>query len=366
MTSRELWLAIMNYQQVDRVPVVHWNTWEEAHAEWIEQGMPQACERRDGEAAWLGASTICHRIMLEANHLYPVFEEELISETADTRTVRQSDGVVAEHYKHGNSIPHIVEHTLKPDGTGWVEYKRRLRPEAGRIPKDIDERIAAAKAEAGAPVCVNTGSQVGWIRNWIGVEGLAYLCADNLELFQEMSDTITELVLWELDCLLPKAKEKGVVVDCGWCWEDITFRGGPLISPEVFKRVCVPNYRRISQKLYDHGVKLHVVDSDGLIEDLAGLWLDGGVNVMFPLEIGSWQYDPMRLRKKFGREMRLYGGIDKLALTKGRAAIDAEILRRVPLMKEGGYVPLPDHFIGPGTPLADYRYYLKRLGEVRF
>jgi len=37
-----------------------------------------------------------------------------------------------------------------------------------------------------------------------------------------------------------------------------------------------------------------------MMEDLAGLWLEGGVNVMFPLEIGSWQYDPMRLRKKLG------------------------------------------------------------------
>jgi uroporphyrinogen decarboxylase len=156
-----------------------------------------------------------------------------------------------------------------------------------------------------------------------------------------------------------------VKVDCGWCWEDICFRGGPLISPDVFKRVCVPNYRRISDKLGSHGVKYHVVDSDGMIEDLAGLWLEGGVNVMFPVEIGSWNYDPMRLRRKFGRELRMYGGINKLELMKGRDAIDAEIARRLPLMKDGGYVPLPDHLIVPGTKLEDYRYYLQKLGDMR-
>jgi hypothetical protein len=28
-------------------------------------------------------------------------------------------------------------------------------------------------------------------------------------------------------------------------------------------------------------------------------------------------------------------------------------------------VPLPDHAIIPGTLLDDYRYYLRRLGEIR-
>ena len=42
-------------------------------------------------------------------------------------------------------------------------------------------------------------------------------------------------------------------------------------------------------------------------------------------------------------------------------SIDAEIDRRVPLMADGGYVPLPDHLITPDTPLDDYRYYLDRI-----
>jgi len=28
---------------------------------------------------------------------------------------------------------------------------------------------------------------------------------------------------------------------------------------------------------------------------------------------------------------------------------------RMPLMREGGYIPLPDHLITPDTPLEDYR-----------
>ena len=55
----------------------------------------------------------------------------------------------------------------------------------------------------------------------------------------------------------------------------------------------------------------------------------------------------------------------KLALEKGRAAIDAEIERRLPLMRDGGFVIMPDHLITPGVPLGDYRYYLDRIRALR-
>jgi hypothetical protein len=35
-------------------------------------------------------------------------------------------------------------------------------------------------------------------------------------------------------------------------------------------------------------------------------------------------------------------------------------------MKQGGFVMMPDHLITPDTPLANYRYYLKRIREMRF
>jgi hypothetical protein len=35
-------------------------------------------------------------------------------------------------------------------------------------------------------------------------------------------------------------------------------------------------------------------------------------------------------------------------------------------MKAGGFVPLPDHLIIPGTPLDDYRYYLGKIRALRF
>jgi uroporphyrinogen-III decarboxylase len=64
--------------------------------------------------------------------------------------------------------------------------------------------------------------------------------------------------------------------------------------------------------------------------------------------------------------LRIIGNLDKFALEKGRAPISAELDRLMPLMREGGFIPLPDHGIPPGVPLADYRWYLDRLRAMRF
>ncbi len=68
--------------------------------------------------------------------------------------------------------------------------------------------------------------------------------------------------------------------------------------------------------------------------------------------------------KKYGKGLRLWGGVDKRALAHGRAAIDAELTRLRPLIAEGGYIPHTDHSIPPDVAFADFVYYMKRLEQV--
>ncbi|HDP34945.1 MAG TPA: hypothetical protein ENN29_07535 [Candidatus Hydrogenedentes bacterium] len=195
----------------------------------------------------------------------------------------------------------------------------------------------------------------------MGVENMAVASMIFPDFFAHTVDVISDLVCWAIDQVAPKVK-----IDFGWSWEDICFRTGPLIQPDAFAKLCVPGYRKISDKLRSYGCDLYAVDCDGLIDHLVPHWLDGGVNVMFPVEIGAWNADPMALRKRYGKELRIFGGVDKLALERGPAAIDAEITRRMPLMAAGGFVPLPDHLITPDTPLQNVRYYLERIRGLRF
>ncbi len=353
-TCRELFQSIMHYGEFDRMPVLHWKTWPETHREWLQQGLPENVS----ENRYLNACSLSANVGINVE-LYPPFEEETIEETHEYRIFRQADGVVAQHWKDRSCIPHFIDFTMK-DRSGWDDYRKRLQPCPERLPKDFDKRLERLK-DSDVPVAISTGSMIGWTRNWMGVRSMAYACYDDRELSAEVADTIAELACWAIDQVAGR-----VEIDLGWGWEDICFKTGPLISPHVFRECCVPAYRKIADRLAACGCDLYLVDCDGKIDDLLPLWLEGGVNVMFPVEIGTWQADPAAFRKKYGRQLRILGGIDKKELVKGRPAIDAEIERRIPLMKEGGYIPLPDHLIIPGTPLEDYGYYLDRLRELRF
>jgi uroporphyrinogen decarboxylase len=153
--------------------------------------------------------------------------------------------------------------------------------------------------------------------------------------------------------------------DIGHGWEDIAGSTGPFVSPDLFEKHVAPGYRKVRAKLEEHQVDIYSVDSDGNVEALIGPWLDAGVNCMFPLEPGTWKMTPEKAREKYGRDLLIIGGFDKLALERGRDAIDAELESHIPLMKEGGFVMMPDHLITPGVPLDDYRYYLDRVRELR-
>ena len=203
---------------------------------------------------------------------------------------------------------------------------------------------------------------MGRPRDWMGLENLCYLTLDAPEVFGQMVDTLAELSCWAIDQVIPRMNKKP---DLGFSWEDICSKSGPLVSPDIFKQYVAPGYQKIRNKLQDHGVNFLAVDSDGDITALAQHWFDAGVNVIFPIEIGTWNGDAREYRKRFGKDYRIVGNFDKFVLEKGPTEIDAEIDRLMPLIQEGGFIMLPDHYITPGTSLDNYKYYLDKIRLIR-
>jgi uroporphyrinogen decarboxylase len=371
---RDLFHQIMHYGSFDRMPVIHWDVWPETRERWVKQGfpvdlrayeflgavpswMPLVSPVRDEDAdPWMGTGSQADDINLG---LFPTFEKEIFEETAEYRVFRAPDGVITKAWRSKSSIPLSLDYTLK-DAGGWDEYKKRLQPDPARVAPDIDERLRAKEA-FGLPLCFPAASLMGWVRNWMGVENMSYLMYDDRDVYVDMVMTIADLVCWGIDQILPKVK-----VDLAHTWEDICGSTGPLVSPKIFDECVAPGYTKIRDKLREYEVGLYEVDSDGDLTALAGHWLDAGVNMLFPLEVGTFRGDARELRKRYGRELRLFGNFDKRALAQGREAIEAEIERLLPLMGEGGFIIMPDHLIPPDVDLADYRWYLDRIRELSF
>ena len=115
------------------------------------------------------------------------------------------------------------------------------------------------------------------------------------------------------------------------------------------------------EHLRGYGIDVFSVDCDGNIDELIPIWLEAGINGMLPCEVAAGM-DVVKMRKKYGRDIWIVGGIDKRALAQGRRAIDDEIYAKVPFMLEnGGYIPSIDHEVPHDISLSNYRYYLEQL-----
>jgi uroporphyrinogen decarboxylase len=95
------------------------------------------------------------------------------------------------------------------------------------------------------------------------------------------------------------------------------------------------------------------LDSDGDVNLLIRPWMDAGIDLLYPWEVQAGM-DVNKIRKEYGRDLRLLGGMDKRALVQGKEAVDAEIARHKRLIDEGGFIPMLDHSAPPDISYENY------------
>ena len=81
-----------------------------------------------------------------------------------------------------------------------------------------------------------------------------------------------------------------------------------------------PRYKRIRRKLDAHGVALWYTDCDGDVRPILPCLLEGGINCLFPFEVMGCAH-PGELLDAYDGQLRIMGGVDKIQLASGRAAI---------------------------------------------
>jgi uroporphyrinogen decarboxylase len=181
---------------------------------------------------------------------------------------------------------------------------------------------------------------------------------DDPDFIEEMMDADADYIIAVMDQVLDVAP-----VDCFQYWEDMAYNTGPLLTPSLARKYMLPRYKRVNDHLYSRGVKFIGLDSDGKIDALIPIWLESGMNYLFPFEVQCGM-DVLRVRREYGKDLRIIGGVDKRVIAIGPEAIDAEINRLRPLMEEGGYIPMTDHSIPPNVSFENYVYYMKRMREA--
>ncbi|HEY3398218.1 MAG TPA: uroporphyrinogen decarboxylase family protein [Armatimonadota bacterium] len=367
MTNRERFLALMEFETPDRLPNYELGAWGQAYDRWIGEGLPM--EELYGD--WFDGEPYLElerRGFAPINvSLLPPFDYEVLAEDERYITARNGAGIVTRALKEGTArgtrwcMDQYLSHPVT-DRASFAAIKQRYQPhQLTRYPIWWDE-WARIWATRDYPLCLLRNGSFGLysqLRSWVGTENLSYLFYDDPAFVGEMIEFAADFLLATVERGLT-----GVQYDYFNFFEDFAGKGGPLLSPAIFRQLFLPAYQRIIGRLRQAGIKHFWLDSDGDPRALIPLMIEAGITCLWPLEVASGM-DAVELRREWGHDLALAGGIDKREIAKNRAAIDRELERRIlPLREAGGYLPHLDHTFPPDVSYDNLRYYLDKKREL--
>lgn len=349
MTPHERFLACMRFETVDHAPLWEWGPWPSTLRRWQREGL--------GEKRQPAQYEECEDKIQCGVDLWmrPRFKEGVVLEDDKYITRRTDRGVLLREPRspEAMSMPQHLKYPVKTR-EDWEDLKKRFRTgDAERVPENWEDRCARWRQEG--PVLIFQGprapSLFGFVRELMGAERALTAFYDDPDLVHDMMEHNTEFILDLLPRVLDGAPLSGV-----FFWEDMCYRNGPLISPAMFREFMLPRYRRITDLVRGCGVDVIFVDSDGDVAQLIPLWLEAGINGVYPMEVAAGM-DVAALRGEYGQDLLMTGGIDKRVLVLGKEAIDRELERVIPVAEKGGFVPHIDHAIPHDVPYANFAYY---------
>ena len=291
--------------------------------------------------------------------IVPFFETKVLDEDARTVTMINKGGQTVKLFKeHLLRMPMYLEQPVR-DWDTWREYKKRLDPDTPeRWPADWDA-YAEKMNKRDTPVGLRVGGFFGFLRDWMGLEKVLYTFYDDPKLIEDMMETILDL---ELE--ITRRTVRDIKIDWALFNEDIAYKSGPMISPDMVRKFMVPRYRQITDVLHQNGIDIIFMDSDGDINKVIPLWLECGINGFWPLEVAAGN-DAVALKREYGNDIILSGNMDKRVLLKGKEAIREEVMSKLPfLLEKGGYFPSIDHLVPPDATLENYQYWISTMREV--
>ena len=283
----------------------------------------------------------------------PPFDTVVLEDMGEKQRIIDGYGVEKIVMKNNRGLQQFIKYPVT-GRNDWEVLKKRLDPQTpGRFGLQN-------KSKKNAPVTIGGGHLCGFfsfLRETMG-DDCYYMIYDDEELVRDMLSFQAERIKYFI-----RTATSAVRVDRLFIWEDMCYKNGPLISPDMFKSFLSEHYAAVCETARSCGISVIDVDSDGCVTELIPLWLESGVNLLHPFEVQSGM-DVNRVRRTFGNNFAMRGGIDKREIAKGRIEIDTELERIKPAYETGRYIPHIDHSVPPDVSFYNYLYYLDKLKKM--
>ncbi|MCE5325393.1 MAG: hypothetical protein LLG01_03160 [Planctomycetaceae bacterium] len=368
MNDLERFHACMDYQPADRRPNWELGVWPQAVARWQTEA-PEAV--KDFRWNWFveePAIGLDRREFIGVHYGFmPGYQYEVLEETEQYIVARNWNGIVTKALKEGSiggARMCMDEYIGFPVRTpeDWPDVRRRLvAAVSDRYPKNLDEQIAAWKTRTCPLILGGNCAANGFYwraREWMGTEGLSFAWYDYPKMMHEMMEFYADFIIETSRPVLEK-----ISVDYFTLNEDLSMKSGPLLGPDTFRTFIFPHLKRMVEFFKSHGVKYFAIDTDGDPTVLIPLFMDAGVDCVWPIERASG-VSPQAWRKKFGKSLRLWGGVDKRVLATTKPAIKKHLQEMAPLIEEGGFIPSVDHTVPPDVSWENLMYYFEAKRDL--
>jgi hypothetical protein len=302
----------------------------------------------------------------------PYFEEGIRGEVLEVwRSQGMPPDIDLAHMFHFDRLEEIeTDLEPRPPFRRWPNarseldaWRRRLDPyDPRRLPQGWREGVRAWQGRDHVLMLrVHDGFFLTMgVGDWARFAEVIYLLHDDPQFVREAM-----AIQGEFAARLAERVLREVEVDAALFSEPIGGNDRPLLSPRMYEEFVLRSYEPLLEVLRQYGVEVVILRTYANARALLPSVLKWGFNCLWACEVNVQAMDYRDLRREFGRDLRLIGGIDLDALRQGKQAIRREIMEKVvPLLADGGYVPLADGRVRGDVPFENYVYYRQLLQEV--
>jgi len=284
-------------------------------------------------------------------------KEVVLEDSAEYLISRDSWGRTTKMIKGTATIPLPLTYPVKTMDD-WLKIKHMFEFDECRIDLAALEK-AKVLQKKGSMVKVSIPGGYDLPRELMGEEHTCLCYYDDPELMLDILNTASDTNFRVLEKI-----SRLITVDCLTVHEDMAGKGGPMIGPGLVKEFIHPYYHKTWDLLSSRGTKLFAQDSDGDMNPVLSVFADAGINIFYPCEPAAGM-DIVTIRRNYGKRFAMLGGIDKHVLRRSREEIRKELEYKLQdSMRGGGMCFGLDHRIPNGTPLENYRYYVKTAQEM--
>jgi uroporphyrinogen decarboxylase len=283
------------------------------------------------------------------------YDSITIDETDDYAIIRDRSG---EKKKIQGDVTEILEKSInrledyKEKIEAFMDHNDPRRVTSSRYPYKMDLEKAIKNRQKNCFVNLWLSGPFEMSRGVFGYPGVLIVMVKDPHFAGYVFDSIAKY----------QARIGKAYIDAGvdgiMLGEDMSYKKGPLFSPEHYRKLLAPAHKKVFHPFRKND-KACIIHTDGNVKKLIPDLIKSGITALNPLEVKAG-LDVNELKLKYGDKIAFVGGIDVRTLGSTKEAIKKEVTEKIEIAgQDGGYVIGPDHCIPPSVSYENYQYFYK-------